>query len=53
MVPCAGCEVLRKLLPNLEQVLLAARNRDRWDWVDDVIERMRKERSDERTLQPG
>ena len=41
---CDGCEVKSDLLRDLEQTLSAARSRDRWDWVDDVIERIRDER---------
>lgn len=37
---CDGCELRARELVDVLQVLCGARERDRWDWVDQAIDKL-------------
>ena len=40
--PCSGCDLIPEELSTIGQLLVGARNRDRWDWVDQAVDRLRE-----------
>lgn len=40
--PCHGCDLVPEEISTVAQILVGARNRDRWDFVDEAIDRLRE-----------